>query len=250
MGQIGQKALEFFQNNGYLLLGKVLTDEEIARFLQLYDQDRKKFGYCWRPFGFHQTINCDALVTTPEFDEIIRHSKILPIIEALMGGEICFSEICIRHMGPYEGESQQHWHRDRSHWQEHPLRTDYIHFMLYLTDVDENTHCFSISPESIHEPILGAKEQLARNGDKDLHGAAGTAILFNASALHTATVRVTNQERKTVQIYYGHRHRSYLSNDSVIPAKFWRHHPDSEVRAFYGNLNDKTRIYHAAFDYM
>ena len=237
---------EFFQQNGYLELGKVLTDEEIARFVEVFDRDRQNGLKCWYLIGRHQFVNCDALVTSPEFDGIIRHPRVLPPVEALMGGPICFSEICIRHMPAYDGEPHQGWHRDRPHWPEHPLRMDYIQLMLYLADVDETTHCFSISPESIDDPMLDTEEQLQRAGGRDLHGPAGSAILFNVSAAHTATTRPTRHERKTVQIYYGHRDRRYLSEDSVIPTAFWRDHPDPEVRAFYGNLNRKTRVYLAA----
>ena len=57
------------------------------------------------------------------------------------------------------------------------------------------------------------------------------------------TVRVTKSERKTAQVYYGHRNLPHMANDSLIPVGFWRDHPDEEVRAFYGVLNDKTRKY-------
>ena len=52
--------------------------------------------------------------------------------------------------------------------------------------------------------------------------------LFNVSVLHTATTRPTQEIRKTAQIYYGHRHRAPLANDSAIPATFWRDSPDAE----------------------
>lgn len=237
----------YFQDHGYLVLGRVLSDDEVARFVEMYDRDRREYGSLWHPFGTHQTINCDALVSWPEVDEIIRHPRILPTIEGLMGGPVCFSEVCIRHMAAYTGEQKQRWHRDRPHLNGHPLRMDYIQLMLYLTDVHEHTHCFSISPESIHDPIVEPEAQVARAGGVDLHGPAGTAILFNVSVLHTATTRPTSQERKTVQIYYGHQAGRFLSNDSVIPTRLWRDHPETEVRAFYGNLNPKSRVYAAAF---
>ena len=151
-------------------------------------------------------------------------------------------------MASYDGEPHQRFHRDRPHWEDHPLRMDYIQLMLYLTDVDENTHCFSLSPESVNNPILDTEAQLDRDGIVDFHGPAGTVVLFNISLLHTATVRVTQQERKTVQAYYGHRSRPFLSNCSVIPPRFWRHDPDPEVRAFYGNLNGTTEVFLSAFD--
>jgi ectoine hydroxylase-related dioxygenase (phytanoyl-CoA dioxygenase family) len=238
--------VEFFRENAYVVLPDVLSPDEIACYQALFDRDRRDFGYMWRSFAFHQTINCDALVSTPEFDGIIRHPNILPVIEELMSGEVCFSEICIRHMARFDGEPFQGWHRDRPHWLEHPLRMDYIQLMVYLTDVDATTHCFSISPESVGEPTRDNDAQLAARGSVDLHGPAGTCVLFNVAALHTATVRVTQAERKSVQIYYGHPTRPYLSNDSVIPATFWRDHPDDAVRRFYGNLNDRTRLYLAA----
>ena len=233
----------FFQAHGYVSLGRILTDRELERFVKVYDRDRSETAAFWYRFGHHQTVNCDALVSSPEFDEVIRHPKVMEPLRALMGGEVCFSEICIRHMTPHAGEPHQGWHRDRPHWHEHPLRLDYIQLMLYLTDVGETTHCFSISPESVEDEILGAEAQLERGGSHDLHGEAGTAILFNVSVLHTATVRVTQKERKTVQVYYGHRNRKFLSDDSLIPTTLWRDHPDAEVRAFYGVFNNKTREY-------
>ena len=239
---------DFFAQNGYLNLGKILDQEEIAYFLQLFESDREKFPYFWHPYGHHQEANYDGLITTPQFDELIRLPRILTLVEELMGGALCFGEIGLRYMGAYDGEPHQGWHRDKAHWNEHPLHMDYIQLMVYLSDVDEATHCFSLSPESIDQPVLkDNREQLERGGVYDLHGAAGTCALFNVSVLHTATTRPTQAVRKTAQIYYGHRGRKYLANDSGIPATLWRDHSDGETRAFYGVLNERTRIYMAAF---
>ena len=239
--------LEFFKQNGYISLGKVLTGEEVVRYASQYDRDRDTVKYLWGGFGHHQTLNCDSLVSWPEVDELIRHPKILPAVGALIGEPVCFSEVCVRHMASYEGELHQSWHRDRAHDKTHPLRMPYLQVMLYLSDVDEQSHCFSISPESIDEPILDDKEQLERAGSVDLHGPAGTALLFNIAVLHTATVRPTDRERKSVQTYYGRISGEYLSNDSCIPTRLWREHQDQSVRKFYGNLNPKSRLYADAF---
>jgi hypothetical protein len=120
---------------------------------------------------------------------------------------------------------------------------DYIQLMVYLADVDETTHCFSISPESIDQDVLDTEAQLEHGGIQDLYGESGTAILFNVSVLHTATARKTNQERKSVQVYYGHQHQPYLSEDSIIPTRLWKDHTDSDVRDFYSVFNRKTREY-------
>lgn len=235
----------FFREHGYLPLGKILTAEEVAYYTAVFDRDWAEERDRWYSAPNHQMINCDALVSSPEIDGLIRHPKIIQPLHDLMGEKICFSEICIRHMAAYESpELKRSWHRDRPHWKEHPLRIGYVQAVVYLTDVDETTHCFSISPESASQEILDIEAQLERGGIHDLYGEAGTAILFNISVLHTATVRQTQVERKSVQTYYGHPHREFLSNDSLIPASFWRDHSDAEVRAFYGVLNEKTREYY------
>ena len=237
---------EFFRKNGYLVITGLLKKEVVASVLEMYERDRREYPQMWVPYG-SQTVNCDSLLTSPDFDSIIRHPGVLREVEDLMGGSPCLGEICIRHMAPYTGESPKRgWHRDKPHWVEHPLRMDFIQLMLYLTDVHEGTHCFSISPESADEKLLDRDAQLERGGIVDFHGPIGTLILFNVSNFHTATVRETHQERKSVQIYYGHRHRPYLSNCTVVPESLWRDHPDPEARAFYNKLNRKTNRYLAA----
>ena len=252
-----QEDYDFFKDNGYLSLGKILSDDEVARFVDVFDRDRRDFGRFWNENGIWQTQNCQSLLTAPEFDEIIRHPKAMEPLGVLMGGEVGFQEISLRHMGPYEGEPiagmtswdgpvGRRWHRDggeRFIWPEHPLRIGYVQLMVYLSDVSDRTHSFAISPESVDQELLDKEAQLARGGMRELHGSAGTAVLFNVSRLHTVTVRPTQFERKSAQIYYGHRDRKYLSEQSYIPVSLWRDHPDEEVRGFYGVLNDKTRKY-------
>jgi len=238
----------FFQQNGFINLGKILEGDEVESFNDLFAADRKQYPYFWHPYGHHQHANYDALLTTPKFDELIRHPRIFPMVEELMGGPLCFGEIGLRSMREYEGHLHQGWHRDKPHWHEHPLRMDYIQLITYFSDVDEGTHCFSLSPEALEQPVLeNNSDQLARGGVYDLHGPAGTCALFNVSVLHTATTRPTSHERRTAQIYYGHRARAPLANDSGIPAAFWRDHEDAETRGFYGVLNERTRVYMRAF---
>ena len=160
-----REAREVFARQGFVDLGQVLDDAEVARFRDLLDADRSRFPYFWHPYGYHQQANYDALVTTPAFDELIRHPRLLPVVESLMGGPVCFGEIGLRRMPAYANEPHQQWHRDRAHWPEHPLRLDYVQLIVYLTDVDADTHCFSMSPESVREPVLADNDaQLGRGG--------------------------------------------------------------------------------------
>ena len=161
-------AREAFAQNGFVNLGRVLKPTEVAHFRDLFEVDRRDYPYFWHPYGHHQQANYDALVTTPAFDGLIRHRKILPVVESLMGGRVCFGEIGLRRMPAYDGAPHQQWHRDRAHLPDHPLRLDYMQLMVYLTDVDATTHCFSMSPESVDEPVLTDHADQLRRGVYDL----------------------------------------------------------------------------------
>ena len=121
-----------FARQGFVDLGVVLKGPELTRFQNLYQHDRQAFSFFWHPYGHHQHANYEALLTTPQFDELIRHPRIYPIIEELMGGPLCFGEIGLRSMCEYDGAFHQGWHRDKPHWMEHPLRMDYI-CLLYTS---------------------------------------------------------------------------------------------------------------------
>src|SRR5262249_40408023 len=109
---------DLFAAHGFVNLGKLLDDEDVVRFVALFDDDRRRYPNFWRPFGAQQEANYDALVSSPEVDGLIRHPRILPHVEELMGGAVCFSEIGLRLMPAYEGAVHQYWHRDRLHWPE------------------------------------------------------------------------------------------------------------------------------------
>jgi hypothetical protein len=68
-------------------------------------------------------------------------------------------------------------------------------------------------------------------------------VLFNSGIYHTAIIRPTKADRKSIQIYYGHAGRPPLGHYSAVPATLWRDHPDGATRRFYGNLNDRTRLF-------
>ena len=85
-----QKDYEFFKENGYLSLGKILNDEEVARFADVFERERRDFSRFWTDNGIWQIQYCHSLLTAPELDEIIRHPKVMEPLKALMGDEVCF----------------------------------------------------------------------------------------------------------------------------------------------------------------
>ena len=77
---------QFFEENGYLPLGKILDKKETETFVKVFNRDRTETGYHWYSFGHYQSINCDALATSPEFDDLLRHPKVMAPIS-----ELCLS---------------------------------------------------------------------------------------------------------------------------------------------------------------
>jgi hypothetical protein len=234
-----------FQANSFVVLPGLLSPEEVAALNAGIDRDREQHPFMWFCEG-SPDYNCNLLLTEPAFEITIRRPVVLSLVEQLMGGPICFEELSVRHTGPSREARPTGWHRDRPHWMEHPLRLDYPQVIYYLTDVDEGTHCFTISPEPADGDVLERSAQIERGGTVYFHGLAGSAILFNAAALHGVTIRQTEQHRRIVQVYYGHQHRDCLSEVTLIPPRLWRDHPDPEIRRFYGKLNRYNRVMHAA----
>jgi hypothetical protein len=237
----------FFRANSYVVLPDLLTPYQVAALNAAMDRDREHNRFMWFCEG-SPDYNCNLLLTEPLFEITIRQPKVLALVEQLMGGPFCFEELSVRHTAPSAEARPTGWHRDRPHWPEHPLHLDYPQVIYYLTDVDEGTHCFTISPEPADGEILGRDAQVERGGTVYFHGRAGSAILFNAATLHGVTIRQTDRHRRIVQVYYGHAERPSLSEVTLIPPRLWRDHPDAETRRFYGKLNRYNRVMHAALD--
>ena len=45
-----------------------MNDDEVARFVDLFDRDRRDFGRFWNDNGIWQTQNCPSLLSAPAFD--------------------------------------------------------------------------------------------------------------------------------------------------------------------------------------
>jgi hypothetical protein len=191
---------EFFRANGYLVLGRIFEEDEVARLVAGFDQDRAQNPDMWRYIGHdtHQTGNNNALDSWPELDDVVRHPRILPLVQELMGGPLDIHSVGIRHMDIHEGPpvNSQQWHGDVPPLEDHPLRMAYLQSMVYLTDVDATSHCFAIAPQSVDDPLPGWDAEVWSQraetcGSRELYGPAGT-------------VKETQQQRKTIQTYYRH----------------------------------------------
>ncbi len=234
-----------FQKHSYVVLPGLLDPDQIARLNAAIDVDREANPFLWWFVGQPNNAG-NLLLTQPAFELAPRLPVVLELLQALMGGPVCFEELSVQVTLPSTVAKPTGWHRDTTYWPEHPLRLDFPQLICYLADVDETTHAFTISPEDTSEPILDEKAHIERGGTTYFHGKAGTGILFNAATVHGATVRETENTRRILQVYWGHEARPNLSDVSLIPPRLWRDDPDPEVRRFYSKHSRYSRIFHQA----
>ena len=240
--------LDFFRDNGYLVVADVLSPQELAGLNEAIDCDRQLYPPLWRgrkEGGRFQTVS--SLLSSRAFDGTIRHAKILPLVEALMGPKLCFDEFSVMVRESLAGEPPEAgWHRDAAHWPEHPLALKNLSLIYYLTDVDAKNHCFAIMPEGVEAKRTEQPESIDPGRCVELYGRAGTAILFNAGSGHAGIVKTTEQERRTIHIYYGHSSQAALSNHTIVPRRLAQG-GDESSRAFYGRPNLVTQLVLANF---
>ena len=231
--------IEHFSSDGYLVIPSALDRTEVAALNEAIDRDREQNPRLWqdRRGGRFQSVS--ILLDEPVFDASITHPSTRPIIRELMGDDLCFEEhsVMIREPIP-DSPPDPHWHRDIAHGSDPPLFLRNLSLVYYLTDVDESTHCFSIVPESV-EAKKASPDHRDGTSAKDLHGPAGTAILFNAANVHDARQRTTTSERRTIHIYFGHLDMPPLSNHTSFPERLLTS-PDPDVRALFDRPNEIT----------
>jgi hypothetical protein len=233
--------VEFFKDNSYVVLPNLLSTSEVAQLNEAIDQDREINPFMWW-FQGNPRCGCNLLVTQPVFDLTYRRPPVLRLLDRLMNPDYCFEESAVQITEPSDTARPTAWHRDTPHWDEHLLKLNYPQVICYLTDVDESTHCFSVSPEPAGGEILAQSEQVEKRGTVHFYGKAGTAIFFHSATVHGLTTRKTENQRRILQIYYGHHSQPPINDASIIPPRLWRDHPDAETRRFFRKWNRLTRV--------
>ncbi|MEM7029726.1 MAG: phytanoyl-CoA dioxygenase family protein [Chloroflexota bacterium] len=242
--------IDCFKAHSYVILPKLLSDDEVVQFNEAIDRDRQANNFLWqRRTNTAMEDTHNLLLSEPIFELVINRPQVLGLLQALLGAPACFEQLTVSHRDGEPNAVETNWHRDTKHWFEHNLNLDYPQVIYYLTDVDKTTHCFTVSPERAGGSVLmDAEAQLTQSGLFHFYGKAGTAILFNSAILHGVTLRKTGKIRRTIQLYYGHPNRPSLSDLSLKPPRLWRDHPDADIRHLYGKMNRFTNVVLRNFD--
>jgi ectoine hydroxylase-related dioxygenase (phytanoyl-CoA dioxygenase family) len=237
-----QERLDFYQENGYVVVPDALSAQEVRTANEAIDRDLLENKPLWMNRGNGRLQSVHALLARPDLDLTARPPRLLPLMEAILGRDLCAEEhsVMIRAPNP-DGPTECHWHRDATHLPGQPYNTRYLSAVLYLTDVTDATHTFSVLPRTSQAPELPALAACDLSEARHLTGPAGTAILFNTALLHAGNVRQTPSERRTVHLYCGRSTDASLSNHTIFPRRLW-HGKDEATRRYYSRPNLITRL--------
>ncbi len=238
-----KEQLEFFKENGYLVVPDALSTEEVRSINEAIDRDLVENLVMWQDRGqTGRRQNVHALLACPEMDVTMRPPTLLPLMGAIMGKDLCAEEhsVMLRAPNP-DGDTECRWHRDASGDAEPPYYTRYLSVVFYLTDVDDTTHTFSVLPGTAQSTERLPLEAYDLGTTQHLVGRAGTAILFNSATFHAGNVRRTPSERRTIHIYCGRTTDRYLSNYTIFPRRLWEGKNEA-TQHYYSRPNPITQL--------
>ena len=243
-----EEQVEFFAEEGFIVVPEALSAHEVELINEITDRHLVDSKSLWRgdPAGRKQALN--ILLACPELDFTMRPPRLLPLMEMIMGPELCADEhsLMIRAANP-SGPTECGWHRDGGcEGGEPPYYARFLSVVFYLTDVDDTTHTFSVIPASAQTDRPLPLEDYDMATAQHLVGAAGTAILVNPFSFHAGNVRNTTAERRTIHLYCGRTSDGPLSNHTIFPPRLWRD-KDEATRRYYSRPNAITALLAANF---
>ena len=239
-----KEQLDFFSENGYLVVPDALSADEVRTINNTIDRDMVENSLMWyEKEDGHCQLSVHILLAQPEIDFTMRPPSLLPLLEAIMGPDLCADEHSVRIRRPNpDGETWCHWHRDATRQsRQAPHSPPYLSVVYYLSDVDDTTHTFSVIPGTNRPDNLPPVDAYDLSTAHHIEGAAGTAIFFDTELFHAGNVRQTPAERRTIHLYFGRTTDRYLSNFTIFPRRLWQG-KDQATQKYYSRPNPITKL--------
>ena len=251
--------LKHFAENGYVVVDGALSPQEVATVNDGIAADEAANPKQWEPGprpGF-VSVGCVApelMHRTDALDGLVHQPSVIPLVRCILGEGAQFSNLSFMRREPCAADAPEdidggdplclsrNWHREYDGIVEGAEMNEFfapgIQVIYYLDDVDSESHCTSIIPESaqtkrqlpktragsdswgcgvlrISDRETGyvdpenptwmdafGREFPRRTDRVDIHGKAGTAIVFNMASYHCGTIRKTERIRRTTHVFY------------------------------------------------
>lgn len=207
----------FLAENGYLNLGKLLSDEQVEAVRATIDRLLQEEGdaagaelmdspHIRHPKEAGADRLADLVNKDPIFDQFYTHPRVLAAVQAVVGAELKLSSLNYRAAKP--GDGLQKLHVD---WHETVEADDFkVCNSIWLLDdfsaengatrIVPKTHLSGVLPQdAMNDPFASHPEEII------LHAPAGTVIIFNSHTWHGGTTNRTDQPRRAVHSYFCRR---------------------------------------------
>ncbi|MFD0696728.1 phytanoyl-CoA dioxygenase family protein [Paenibacillus sp. GCM10027628] len=240
-GSLSKEQMEFYDEEGYLILPYLLTEAEMAPAKEAMNQKVSmiaeellrdgliadtlvEYPFEKRLAALFQHLTADDFLKygrswrdrLPGYFHLMSNPKILDAVESLIGGELFANPVYnTRPKIPRVAAGAVPWHQDKSYWPDansNPVITVWIP----LVDANEVNGCLHIKPKTHRKRLLKwhqesetgtgytalRESQLGKTQTVALPVPAGSAILFNDRCLHMSTPNLSDEVRWSVDLRY------------------------------------------------
>ena len=242
-----QEQIDDFWRDGYLKIGKLLSDDQIENLRQEYDHtfELARAGQInFRNLAINHTDDLDEKNSASQqmlqimqmceinihFRKLVYDNKLLDIIEDLMGPNIQLFHDQALYKPAYHG-GPVFWHQDNAYWQCTPANL--VSAWLTLDDVDEENGAMQFLPGSHLNPVNHEKAN-STNALLDSRGAvdesrkvivdlpAGGITIHHCQTLHHTAPNTTNRQRRALAIHFMTPGTRSLRTQDYLPVSFGR----------------------------
>lgn len=197
--------LKFYNQNGYLLLGKILDDKQIQ---ELVEEEERMLTFLANKVDLSGKTSfisnvCNYSAKCREFSMSGRH---IEKVKSIVGDNLLFwySQFVVKMPDNNKKSTEFPWHQDNGYGIVSPATN--VTVWVALTDTNLNNGCLWILPESHQDGIIphyrksAAGFQLVCNHPREneeiaMPMKAGDAVMFSGLTLHRSKFNSTDKER-------------------------------------------------------
>ncbi len=216
-----EQRVEFFKENGFLIIRGLLTPEQVQ---ELRDEaDYMAENHATMPKvreGFDLEPNQDRSRKRPTFRKIggftdfsdpfqrlvFRHPVVLDHLHAILGDRLeLWRDVLM--MKPARVGREKPWHQDSSYWPWQPMNL--VSVMTALDDASPENGCLQVIPGTHKEEVQHYGKELRVDLDDDFQSRtryvplqAGDSLLFHSLLLHASEPNHSDRDRRVCIISY------------------------------------------------